>query len=92
MTSVPANADAVRERLDALWHVESRRELATLVRLLGDCHWAKDGLVAAFTAALEPWTHDGVPAHPRWIGVHDSVMPRGRARRARARRIDEFGA
>jgi len=65
VTSVPANADAVRERLDALWHVESRRVLATLVRLRGDCHWAEDGLVAAFTAALEPWTHDGVPAHPR---------------------------
>lgn len=99
MTPTPPSADAVRERLDALWRVESRRVLATLIRLLGDFHLAEDGLAAAFSAALEQWTHDGVPAHPRaWLiatGRHKAIeVLRRRARLDRSleelvARIDE---
>lgn len=60
--------DAAAERLDALWRAESRQVLATLIRLLGDFHAAEDGLAAAFTAALDEWPRDGVPANPRaWL-------------------------
>ncbi|MCC7170451.1 MAG: RNA polymerase sigma factor [Planctomycetes bacterium] len=95
VTSIPPDAGAIRERLDVLWRVESRRVLATLVRLLGDFHLAEDGLAAAFIAALEQWPRDGVPAHPRaWLiatGRHKSVEAlRRRARFDRS--LEEFVA
>src|SRR3954452_16078208 len=56
------------ETLDSLYRSESRRILATLIRLLGDFDLAEDALHQAFTAALEQWAKDGVPANPRaWL-------------------------
>ena len=47
---------------------ESRRVLATLIRLLGDFDLAEEALHDAFAAALEQWPRDGVPANPRaWL-------------------------
>lgn len=67
----------MRARLDTLWRAESRRVLATLVRLLGDFHLAEDGLAAAFSAALEAWPREGVPTNPRaWLvstGRHKAI-------------------
>jgi RNA polymerase sigma-70 factor (ECF subfamily) len=61
-------ADAVRERVEALYRVESRRVFATLIRLLGDFDLAEEALHDAFRAALEQWPRDGVPANPRaWL-------------------------
>jgi len=68
VTAAAADSEALRERLDALWRTESRRVLATLIRLLGDFDAAEDGLAAAFVTALEQWPRDGVPANPRsWL-------------------------
>ncbi|WP_243381973.1 RNA polymerase sigma factor [Geothrix alkalitolerans] len=54
--------------LDSLFRSESRRILATLIRLLGDFDLAEDGMHDAFAAALEAWPMDGVPDHPRaWL-------------------------
>ena len=54
--------------LDAVYRSESRRVLATLIRLLGDFDVAEEALHDAFTAALEEWPRDGVPANPRaWL-------------------------
>src|SRR5258706_7343636 len=68
---LPMNADAaerVRETADAIYRAESRRGLATLVRLLGDFDLAEEALHDAFRAALEQWPRDGVPANPRaWL-------------------------
>jgi len=65
------NADAaerMRERVDAVYRAESRRALATLIRLLGDFDLAEEALHDAFRAALEQWPRDGVPANPRaWL-------------------------
>src|SRR5512135_2234543 len=59
---------AVRETVDAVYRSESRRILATLIRLLGDFDLAEDALHEAFRAALEQWPKDGVPANPRaWL-------------------------
>ena len=53
---------------DALYRDESRRVLATLIRLLGDFDLAEEALHEAFAAALEQWPRDGVPANPRaWL-------------------------
>ena len=61
-------ADQVRQRLDTLYRTESRRVLATLIRLLGDFDLAEDAMHDAFRVALEQWQRDGVPANPRaWL-------------------------
>src|SRR3954452_24255067 len=60
--------DQVRERVNDVYVSESRRVLATLIRLLGDFDVAEEALHDAFRAALEQWPRDGVPANPRaWL-------------------------
>ena len=59
---------AVRTAIETLYRTESRRVLATLIRLLGDFDLAEEALQHAFAAALEQWPHDGVPGNPRaWL-------------------------
>jgi len=60
--------DQVRETVSAVYLSESRRVLATLIRLLGDFDAAEEALHEAFRAALEQWPRDGVPDNPRaWL-------------------------
>jgi RNA polymerase sigma-70 factor (ECF subfamily) len=57
-----------RATVDAVYQAESRRVLATLIRLLGDFDMAEEALQDAFTAALAQWPKSGVPANPRaWL-------------------------
>jgi RNA polymerase sigma-70 factor (ECF subfamily) len=61
-------SEQVREKVDAVYRAESRRVLATLIRLLGDFDLAEEALHDAFRAALEQWPRDGIPANPRaWL-------------------------
>jgi len=61
-------AEPVGEFLDGVYRSESRRILATLVRLLGDFDRAEEALHDAFAAAMEQWPRNGVPANPRaWL-------------------------
>jgi RNA polymerase sigma-70 factor, ECF subfamily len=58
----------VQEAIATLYQSESRRVLATLIRLLGDFDAAEEALHDAFRAALEQWPREGVPANPRaWL-------------------------
>jgi len=58
----------VRDQVDALYRTESRRVLATLIRLLDDFDLAEEALHDAFAAAVEQWETDGIPANPRaWL-------------------------
>ena len=58
----------MRETVDAVYRTDSRRVLATLIRLLGDFDLAEEALHDAFAAAVECWPRDGVPANPRaWL-------------------------
>ncbi len=60
--------DSVRDRIDAIYRSESRRVLATLIRLLGDFDRAEEAMHVAFAAALQTWEREGVPANPRaWL-------------------------
>jgi RNA polymerase sigma-70 factor (ECF subfamily) len=60
--------DSVQETVNAVYVSESRRVLATLIRLLGDFDAAEEALHDAFRAALEQWPREGVPANPRaWL-------------------------
>lgn len=58
----------LRDVVDEVYRRESRRVLATLIRLLGDFDLAEEALHEAFVAAVEQWRRDGVPANPRaWL-------------------------
>ncbi|MCA9208189.1 MAG: RNA polymerase subunit sigma-24, partial [Planctomycetales bacterium] len=64
-------------RIADVFSSESRRVLATLIRLLGDFDLAEEALAEAFAAATEVWPRDGVPANPRaWLvstGRHKAI-------------------
>jgi len=62
------SADTAREQVEATYRAESRRVLATLIRLVGDFDLAEEAMHDAFAAALEQWPTDGVPRQPRaWL-------------------------
>lgn len=68
MSDDASTVDAARAAVDAVYRADSRRVLATLIRLLGDFDRAEEALHDAFMAALERWPRDGVPANPRaWL-------------------------
>ncbi len=92
-------AERVREMVDALYRSDSRRVLATLIRLLGDFELAEEALQEAFAAALERWPRDGAPANPRaWLvsagrfKAIDSVRRRARFDASLARRAQQLDA
>src|SRR5688572_9271989 len=54
--------------VEQIFRSESRRVLATLIRLLGDFDLAEEALQDAFAAAVEKWPAEGMPANPRaWL-------------------------
>lgn len=58
----------IRAHVDNLYRQESRRVLATLIRLLGNFERAEEALQDAFIAAVEQWPHTGMPNSPRaWL-------------------------
>ncbi len=58
----------VRAKAEEVYRSESRRVLATLIRLLKDFDLAEEALHEAFAAAMEQWARDGIPANPRaWL-------------------------
>jgi RNA polymerase sigma-70 factor (ECF subfamily) len=61
-------AERTRAQVEAVYRSDSRRVLATLIRLLGDFDLAEEALHEAFAAAVERWPRDGMPANPRaWL-------------------------
>jgi RNA polymerase sigma-70 factor (ECF subfamily) len=57
-----------RDAVDAVYRSESRRVLATLIRLLSGFDLAEEALHEAFAAAVERWPREGIPANPRaWL-------------------------
>jgi len=58
----------VRKTVDTVYRSDSRRVLATLIRLLGDFDLAEEAMHDAFAAAIEQWARDGAPSNPRaWL-------------------------
>src|SRR5262245_19646520 len=59
---------AARVAVEAVYRSESRRVLATLIRLLGGFEPAEEALHDAFVAAAEQWPRQGIPDNPRaWL-------------------------
>src|SRR5207249_258547 len=86
-------AEQARNTVNAVYLSDSRRVLATLIRLLGDFDVAEEALHDAFRAALEQWPRDGIPANPRaWLvsaGRFKAID--GMRRRARFDALDDVG-
>lgn len=62
------DAQQVRREVEAVYRRDSRRILATLIRLLGDFDLAEEALHDAFFIAVERWQRDGIPDNPRaWL-------------------------
>ncbi|MCE0917588.1 RNA polymerase sigma factor [Pseudomonas sp. NMI760_13] len=58
----------IRDEVAAVYRRDSRRILATLIRLLGDFDLAEEALHDAFFIAVERWQRDGIPDNPRaWL-------------------------
>ena len=67
MSSQPRSL-SMQQQVEALYRKESRRVLATLIRLLGDFDLAEEALQDAFMAAMQQWPRDGLPDNPRaWL-------------------------
>ena len=63
-----SQADAARQAVEAVYRADSRRVLATLIRLLGNFERAEEALHDAFAAAVQQWPREGVPVKPRaWL-------------------------
>jgi RNA polymerase sigma-70 factor (ECF subfamily) len=57
-----------REQIESIYRSDSRRVLATLIRLLGSFDLAEEAMHDAFTTALDLWPRDGLPEKPRaWL-------------------------
>jgi RNA polymerase sigma-70 factor, ECF subfamily len=90
-------AGAARAMVDTVYRAESRRVLATLIRLLGDFDRAEEALQDAFAAAVEHWPVDGVPQNPRaWLvstgrfKAIDAMRRRGRFDASQAEIVHRF--
>lgn len=60
--------NTLRPWLDSFYQLESRRILATLIRLLGDFDVAEEAMHEAFSIALQRWEVEGIPTNPRaWM-------------------------
>ena len=86
--------ESIQDAVSAVYVADSRRVLATLIRLLGDFDVAEEAMHDAFRAALEQWPREGVPANPRaWLvsaGRFKAID--GLRRRARFESLDKPGA
>ncbi len=61
-------SDKIRDVVDELYREQSRRVYASLVRILGDFDLAEEAMQEAFTAAINQWSTEGIPANPRaWL-------------------------
>jgi RNA polymerase sigma-70 factor (ECF subfamily) len=62
------STEQIGEFIDSLYRADSRRILATLIRLLGDFDLAEEAMHEAFAAALGLWPGSGIPDNPRpWL-------------------------
>jgi RNA polymerase sigma-70 factor, ECF subfamily len=81
--------DGVEAVVASVYRGQSRRVLASLIRLLGDFELAEEAMQEAFAAALVQWREQGVPEHPRaWLVSTGRFKAIDRLRRSR--RHDEL--
>jgi RNA polymerase sigma-70 factor, ECF subfamily len=83
-------------QVEAIYRAESRRVLATLIRLLGDFDRAEEAMQDAFRAAVERWPEAGVPDNPAaWLitaGRHKAIDRVRKQARLELGDVDEHAA
>jgi RNA polymerase sigma-70 factor, ECF subfamily len=65
---VTDTVENVQQRIARIYRDDSRRILATLIRLLGDFDLAEEAMQDAFAVAVASWEADSIPSSPRaWL-------------------------
>ena len=68
MRAAPTMLQNANAAVDAVYHSDWGKIVATLIRLVGDFDVAEEAAQEAFTVAVDQWRTDGVPEFPRaWI-------------------------
>src|ERR671931_135139 len=81
--------------IDAVYHSDWGRIVATLIRFFGDFDMAEEAAQEAFAAAVEQWPESGVPEFPRaWIiqTARHKAIDRIRRRGRFEDKLDTYGA
>jgi RNA polymerase sigma-70 factor (ECF subfamily) len=89
---MPSVADAA---VDAVYHSDWGRILATLIRLIRDFDVAEEAAQEAFAAAVDQWRVSGVPEFPRaWIiqTARHKAIDRLRRQTRFAEKVDAYAA
>ena len=88
--SAPRVGQDLIDTIESVYCAESRRVLATLIRLLGDFDLAEEALQEAFAAAVEKWPAEGIPSNPRaWLVSTGRFKAIDRLRRSQREVSDE---
>jgi len=78
--------DEIRSTIEQVFHQESGRIIATLIRIAGSFDRAEEAMQEAFTAAVTNWPMKGVPENPgAWITsvAHRKLVDYSRRERTR---------
>jgi len=90
--SAPGVGQDLIDTIESVYRAESRRVLATLIRLLGDFDLAEEALQEAFAAAVEKWPTEGIPSNPRaWLVSTGRFKAIDRLRRSQREVSEEHG-
>jgi len=88
-------ATDVQAAIEAVFHEEQGRILASLIRMCRDFDLAEDAMQDAFTTALTTWPRDGIPNNPgAWIATaaRRKAIDRLRRQQALAQKTDQLRA
>jgi RNA polymerase sigma-70 factor, ECF subfamily len=88
-------SDAATAAVEAVYHADWGRIVATLIGLVGDFDLAEESAQEAFTAAVDQWRVSGVPEFPRaWIvqTARHKAIDRIRHRTRSQEKLEQYAA
>ena len=88
-------SDAATAAVEAVYHSDWGRIVATLIGLVGDFDLAEESAQEAFTAAVDQWRVSGVPEFPRaWIiqTARHKAIDRIRHRTRSQEKLEQYAA
>ncbi len=88
-------SDAATAAVEAVYHADWGRIVATLIGLVGDFDLAEESAQEAFTAAVDQWRISGVPEFPRaWIiqTARHKAIDRIRHRTRSQEKLEQYAA
>jgi RNA polymerase sigma factor (sigma-70 family) len=91
---ISASTSDIHRAIDAVWHIESPKLIASLARMVRDIDLAEDLAQDALVIALEQWPQSGIPRNPgAWLMATAKHRAVDRIRRnvALERKVEEIG-